>query len=78
MEITFEEKVSYSLDLSKPAIRRELADYLDITVKDMAKMVDKGTLYELHEDQLINWLESKRKAWESTENHPIEIDQILS
>lgn len=78
MEITFSQNVNYSMDLSKAEVRRELADYLDITVKEMMKMVEKETLYELHEDKMIAWLESKEKSWEALSHDDIEVDQVLA
>lgn len=76
MEITFSQNVSYSLDLSKGSLIRELADHLDITVKEMRRLVDRQTLFELHDDAMLQWLETKRKQWEETESQEIDIDQI--
>lgn len=77
MEITFSQNVNYSLDLSEGSLVRELADHLDITVKQMHKMVDKGTLYELHEEGILQWLEAKRACWEETDSDEIEVDQVV-
>lgn len=76
MEITFSQNVNYSLDLSKGSLVRELADHLDITVKEMRRLVDKEILFELHDTAMLAWMESKRKQWEETESQEIDIDQI--
>lgn len=76
MEITFSQNVNYSLDLSKGSLIRELADHLDITVKEMRNLVDKGMLFELHDDAMLKWMESKRKSWDETSSEEIDIDQI--
>jgi hypothetical protein len=76
MEITFSKNTSYSLDLSKGSLIRELADHLDITVKEMRKLVDKGMLFELHDDAILSWMENKAASWEETESGEIDIDQI--
>lgn len=76
MEITFEKKFQYSLDLSKGSLTRELADHLDITVKEMRRLVDKGTLFELHDDAMLQWMKNKAKSWEETGSDEIEVDEI--
>lgn len=76
MEITFEKKFQYSLDLTKGSLTRELADHLDITVKEMRRLADKGTLYELHDEAMLQWLEAKSGAWEETGSDEIEVDQV--
>lgn len=78
MEITFSRNVNYSLDLSKAAIRRELADHLDIEVRTLTRLVDKQELFDEHGDSLIQWMETKADAWEVTSEDDIEIEQILS
>ena len=76
MEITFSQNVNYSLDLSKGSLVRELADHLDITVKEMRKLVDKGTLYELHDSAVLQWLEIKKASWDESDSDEIEVDQV--
>lgn len=76
MEITFEKKFQYSMNLSKGSLTRELADHLDITVKEMRRLVDKGTLYELHEEAILQWLENKSGSWDEQSSDEIEVDQV--
>lgn len=76
MEITFSQNINYSLDLSKGSLVRELADHLDITVKEMRKLVDKGTLFELHDTAMLQWIEAKKANWEESDSDEIDIDQI--
>lgn len=78
MEITFSRNINYSLDLSKAAIRRELADRLDIDLRTLTRLVDKDELFDEHGDDLIQWMETKSDAWEITSEDDIEIEQILS
>lgn len=75
MEITFEQKHSYSLTL-KPADRRELADHLDITERELRRLVEKGDLMDEHDAAVTDWVSRRSDDAEVTAHEDIEVDQI--
>jgi len=77
VEITFSRSVDYSLVLDDRK-KRELADHLDITVRELDKLVAKEMLFELHDSRMIEWIELQRKAWDELSKADIEVDQILA
>lgn len=77
LEITFSQQADHSLTLND-RMKRELADHLDITVRELDRLVAKETLFELHEDRMLEWIELQRKSWDTMEMGSIEVDQILA
>jgi len=75
MEITYSRNVNYSMQLDVKR-KRELADHLDITLKQLNKLVDEGELYDEHRDELVNWMQQHSELGEVTGEDDIEIEDI--
>lgn len=76
MEITFTRQHNYSMVLD-PRRKRELADYLDISVKELDRLVTRGDLYDEHGVGLLTWMGTNTTLAEQTSYDEIEIDKIL-
>lgn len=77
MEITYTQQKAYSLDLDK-RMERELADHLDITVRQMKKMIDDGSLMDEHWDAVHAWVGKNTDKATVTDREDIEIDEVTS
>jgi hypothetical protein len=55
MEITYSRVTNYSLDLSAKDIR-QLANHLDITVKELKELAEAGDLMNEHSDGIYDWV----------------------
>jgi hypothetical protein len=75
MEITYTREVSYSMDLDQRKTR-ELADHLDITVKDLRKLVERDELMDEHEAGLNEFMALNDKLEQQTEHGDREIETI--
>lgn len=77
MEITYSRTVNYSMELDKRQVR-ELADHLDITVRQLNKLVEDGELYDEHGDELIGWMENNAHKVKITvqSEEEVEIEEI--
>ena len=75
LEITYSRNVDYSMELNERK-ERELADFLDITVKELRKLVRAGELYDEHAAQLIEFMTINDTLEQQTQPGDIEIDQI--
>lgn len=75
MEITFSQNLNYSLDLQAKQVR-ELADRLDITVKELKRLAEEGELYDEHGDGLVAYVNDNIEKAEIAEHDDIEIDEI--
>lgn len=62
MEITFNRSSDYSVDLNAKA-KRELAQHLGITVRQMTRLAEDGELYSEHGDAIVGWLVDCEKDW---------------
>lgn len=77
LKITFTRQHNYLMVLDARR-KRELADYLDITVKTLDRLIDKGDLYDEHGDELIAWVSANTVLVWETSYDAIEIDKILA
>jgi hypothetical protein len=75
LEITFSRNVDYSMELNDRKIR-ELADHLDIEVRELKKLVERGDLCDEYEAGLIEFMTINDTLEQQTQHGDIEIDQI--
>jgi len=77
MEITYSRNVNYSLELDTKR-KRELADHLDITLRELNKLVEAGELYDEHGDELIDWIDRQVDQGSISGEEDIEIEDITA
>lgn len=75
MEITFTRENSYSMFLTARK-KRDLADHLDITVRDLDRLVERGDLMDEHEGGVLEFMEMNSALEEETEHGDREIEEI--
>lgn len=77
MEITFTQQIHRSMVIGHIK-KRELADFLDITVKEMNKLISNGEFFGEHEDRLLEWMENNHSLSRVTESDPYEVEEITA
>lgn len=77
LKITFSQQHNHSMVLDSRR-KRDLADHLDITVKELDRLVDRGDLYDEHGDALTRWLDDNIKLASRVSVEDVEIDKILA
>lgn len=76
-EFTWTQQVNYSMALD-PRKTRELADHLDLTVRDMARLIEAGELFDEHETGVLEFIERNSDLVNEESRDGIEFDQVMA